>query len=194
MGSPGCDANRSNSVRRAKFPTKILVLLEPGQGNLGRWIPAAPRVSTCPCPPSGNEGAQFKSPVFRARNNHSCLPHPRTRRGDADYKAQQAYEMTVITHMATHGRRHRSVSGQDPFGPLEVRRVPQVYFLPLLYGELNGAAPTMQCPLGGFSDQPPSLACGRLHSFFSPLVSISIPRRKAERPQQYEGSPSRACV
>ena len=113
--------------------------------------------------------------------------------------------MTVITHTATHGRRHQSVSGQDPFGPLEVRRVPQVYFLPLLYGESNGAPPTMQCPLGGFSDQPPSLACGRLHSFFSPLVSIKthatlrrgtgIARRKAEQnPNNMRGRPSRACV
>ena len=99
----------------------------------------------------------LQQPVLRVRNKDSWLPHPTTRRGDADYKAQQAYEMTVITHMATHGRRHQSVSGQDPFGPLEVRRVPQVYFLPLLYGELTCAPPTMQCPLGKFSDQPPPL-------------------------------------
>ena len=105
--------------------------------------------------------------------------------------------MTVITHMATHGRRHQSVSGQDPFGPLEVRRVPQVYFLPLLYGESNGAPPTMQCRLGGFSDQPPSLACGRLHSFFSPLISIKNHATFAggpQNPNNMRGRPSRACV
>ena len=95
MGSPGCDANRSNSVQRSTFPTKNLVPLEPGLGNLARWISAAPGSRRVLAHLPVHEGAQFKT-RFSELGTTTAV-YRRRRRGDADYKAQQAYEMTVIT-------------------------------------------------------------------------------------------------